>query len=160
MPEPNYATSPADFRLDEIARMSGLEMLQGIIDGTVFAPPIARTLGYRLWSVEPGRAVFRGVASFDYMNPSGVVHGGWYGTLLDSCMACAVLTRLAVGQAQTTLEYKINIIRPVPDGMEVDAIGEAQHVGRSTGVASGRLVGVADGRVYATGSTTLIVMGG
>jgi acyl-coenzyme A thioesterase PaaI-like protein len=52
----------------------------------------------------------------------------------------------------------VNIIRPVPLGMLVEAIGIASHVGRSTGVAEGRMTGVEDGRLYATGSTTCIVM--
>lgn len=159
MTEPLHAEGPDDLVPPaEAARMTGLEFMQGILEGRLPAPPIARTLDYRLHEVAPGRVVFRGAARFSFMNPIGSVHGGWYGTLLDSCMACAVMTRIGRGQAYTTLEYKVNIIRPVPMGVEVDAIGEALHVGRSTGVAVGRLVGVADGRLYATGSTTCIVM--
>ena len=159
MSDPVYATRPEDLLpMAEAAKMTGLEFMQGILDGRLPAPPIARTLDYRLHAVDPGRAVFRGAPRFDYMNPVGSVHGGWYGTLLDSCMACAVMTMIGRGQAYTTLEYKVNILRPVPLGVEVDAIGEAQHVGRSTGVSVGRMVGVEDGRLYATGSTTCIVL--
>ncbi|MEM9047657.1 MAG: PaaI family thioesterase [Pseudomonadota bacterium] len=160
MPEPYFAETMADLHVAGIAQMTGLQMLEGMLAGTLPAPPIARTLNFRLHAVANGRAVFRGTAAFDVMNPNGTVHGGWYGTLLDSCMACAVLTRIGAGQAYTTLEYKVNIVRPVPLGVEVDAIGEIEHVGRSTGVSLGRLVGVADGRLYATGSTTCIVLGG
>jgi uncharacterized protein (TIGR00369 family) len=73
-------------------------------------------------------------------------------------MACAVMTKVPKGSVYTTLEYKINILRPIPLGMEVEAIGVAQHVGRSTGIANGEIRGVEDGRLYATGSTTCIVM--
>jgi uncharacterized protein (TIGR00369 family) len=73
-------------------------------------------------------------------------------------MACAVMTKLPKGSVYTTLEYKVNLIRAVPLGTLVDCIGETDHVGRSTGVASGRLVGVETGTLYATGSTTCLVM--
>jgi uncharacterized protein (TIGR00369 family) len=73
-------------------------------------------------------------------------------------MACAVMTKLPKGSVYTTLEYKVNLIRAVPLGTLVDCIGETDHVGRSTGVATGRLVGVETGTLYATGSTTCLVM--
>ena len=132
--------------------------MRGIRDGTLPAPPISRTLGYHLHSVDKGRVVFRGTPTFDYTNPLGTVHGGWYGTLLDSAMACAVQTMVPKGAAYTTLEYKINILRSIPLGTEVDCIGVADHVGRSTGVAHGEIRGLEDGKLYATGSTTCIVL--
>ena len=92
-------------------------------------------------------------------NPSGAVHGGWYGTLLDSCMACAVQTKLPKGFGYTTLEYKVNLLRPIFETTEdVLAVGEVDHVGRRTGVATGKIVGAESGKLYATGSTTCIVM--
>ena len=69
-----------------------------------------------------------------------------------------VSTKVPVGFTSSTLEFKINIIRSIPLGMEVDAIGETDHAGRSTGVANGRIVGINDQKLYATGSTTCIVM--
>ena len=153
------ATSPADLlSQDEALALSGLEFMQAILDGTNPGPPIGQTMGYTLHKVEPGRVVFRGTPSFNVTNPMGTVHGGWYGTLLDSAMACAVMTNVPRGSVYTTLEYKINITRAIPLGHEVDCIGETDHVGRSTGVATGRIVGVEDGKLYATGSTTCIIM--
>ena len=73
-------------------------------------------------------------------------------------MACAVSTKVDIGFFSSTLEFKINIIRPIPLDMEVDFIGETDHVGRSTGVATGRIVGVDNQKIYATGSATCIVM--
>ena len=143
---------------DELLSMSGLEFMQGILDGRLPAPPISQTMGYALHLVEQDRVIFRGTPSFDVTNPTGAVHGGWYGTLLDSAMACAVMTRVPRGSVYTTLEYKINIIRGLPIGTEIDCIGVVDHCGRSTGVAHGEIRGVDDGRLYATGSTTCIVM--
>ena len=92
------------------------------------------------------------------MNPVGSVHGGWYGTLLDSAMACAVMTKIPKGSFYTTLEYKINIVKAIPIGMEIDAIGLVTHSGRSTGTADGKIIGTKDKILYATGSTTCLIM--
>ncbi|OED49780.1 thioesterase [Rhodobacteraceae bacterium (ex Bugula neritina AB1)] len=154
-----YAEKPADLlTLEQTTGISGLEFMQGILEGRLPGPPIAKTLGFYLHSVEDGQVVFRGTPEFHVCNPMGTVHGGWYGTLLDSAMACSVMTKVPRGSVYTTLEYKINILRPIPLGTLIDCTGSIDHVGRSTGVAHGALRGVADGRLFATGSTTCIVM--
>ncbi len=159
MPDPYYAASPADLAdRATLLSMSGLDFMQAILDGHLPGPPIGPTLNYQLEEVEDGRVVFRGAPLFDHCNPMGTVHGGWYGTLLDSCMACAVMTRVPQGSIYTTLEYKINITRPIPLGTEIVAEGIVSHSGRSTGVAEGTVRGVTDGKLYATGSTTCIIM--
>ncbi len=145
-------------KLQEILPMSGLEFMQAVVNGEFSSPPIGEALNYWPILAEDGKVVFEGIPQFNCLNPLGTVHGGWYGTVLDSCMACAVQTKLKPGQLYTTLEYKINIIRPIPVGTKVHAIGKVQHAGRSTGIADGEIVGVEDGRLYATGSTTCIVM--
>lgn len=156
---PRIAQSPDDLLSQaEALSLSGLEFMQAILDGTNPGPPIGQTMGYTLHSVAPGRVVFRGAPEFNVTNPMGTVHGGWYGTLLDSAMACAVMTCVPKGSVYTTLEYKINILRGIPLGTQIDCIGVTDHVGRSTGVAHGEIVGVEDGKLYATGSTTCIVM--
>ena len=67
-------------------------------------------------------------------------------------------TKLPKGSVYTTLEYKINITRAIPLGMKVLATGLILHAGRSTGVATGEVRGVEDGKLYATGSTTCLIM--
>lgn len=156
---PKIAKSPEDLLTQQEAlKLSGLEFMQAILDGTNPGPPIGATMGYTLHAVEDGRVVFRGAPEFNVTNPMGTVHGGWYGTLLDSAMACAVMTKVPAGSVYTTLEYKVNILRSIPLGLQIDCIGLADHVGRSTGVAHGEIRGVEDGKLYATGSTTCIVM--
>ncbi|MFL4470569.1 PaaI family thioesterase [Tateyamaria armeniaca] len=153
------ATSPATLiSQDDLLSMSGLAFMQGMADGTLPGPPIAKTLGYHVHSVEDGRVVFRGTPDVNVTNPMGTTHGGWYGTLLDSAMACAVMTKVPAGSVYTTLEYKINITRPIPMGTQIECIGTVDHAGRSTGVATGEIRGVEDGKLYATGSTTCIIM--
>ena len=156
---PTIAQSPADL-LDQEAllSMSGLDFMSGMLNGTLPGPPIARTMGYTLHAVSDGHVTLRGAPEFNVTNPMGTVHGGWYGTLLDSAMACAVMTKVPRGSVYTTLEYKINITRAIPPGMLIECIGTVEHSGRSTGVANGTLRGVEDGKLYATGSTTCIIM--
>ena len=138
--------------------MSGLEFMQRMLRGELPRPPISEIMNYALEEVEEGRVVFRGRPEFRHANPMGGVHGGWYGTLLDSCMACAVMTRVPQGSVYTTLEYKVNLTRAIPLGCEIRAIGLSDHAGRTTGVSRGEIRGVEDGRLYATGSTTCLIM--
>ena len=159
MPEQYVAKSFEELpSLADLAGMSGLEFMQAILDGRLSGPPIAGVMNYYLHEVEPGRVAFRGTPEFAHVNPMGGVHGGWYGTLLDSCMACAVMTMVPKGRMYTTLEYKVNITRALPVGMEIEAVGIVSHSGRTTGVAEGTIRGVADGKLYATASTTCLIM--
>lgn len=154
-----YARTLDDLASREVVlSLSGLEFMERIRDGLLPQPPIGRVLDYALTEVEDGRVVFAGTPRFDHVNPMGTVHGGWYGTLLDSAMACAVMTKVPRGSVYTTLEYKVNVVRPVPLGTRVEAVGCVLHAGRTTGVAEGTLRGAEDGRLYATGSTTCIIM--
>lgn len=157
-PTLRIAETPKDMITPDQARgMTGLDLLRAIVDGRFAGPPICRTMDFRLVDAAEGRAVFEGAVGFQHLNPMGGVHGGWFGTLLDSCMGCAVHSRLPAGRGYTTLEYKINLVRaPTPENGLLRAIGEATHVGRRTGVAEGWIVD-AEGRLYATGSTTCLV---
>lgn len=153
------AGSPEEMiSLDELLTMSGMEYMQALQAGRLPGAPIAGTLGLWLVSVEEGRVIFGGQPDFSVLNPAGTVHGGWYGTMLDSCMACAIQTALPRGTTYTTLEYKVNILRPIPQGTLVHGIGTLQHAGRSTGISRGEVVDAESGRVYATGSTTCLIM--
>lgn len=157
---PKFAEGPADFlTLDQLREMTGLQFMQKLVDGEVPTTTLARSLNYRVSKAEAGRVEVLGCPGHEQTNAFGGVHGGWYGAVLDTCMTCAVITGLPRGQYQTTLEYKINMIRAIPLGAEVLGIGEIDHLGRSTGVARGEIRGVQDGRLYATGSATCFVMG-
>ncbi len=149
----DYGLAPAGTRKE----MSGLEFLSAIRDRRLPAPPIAGTLDFALVEVEEGRALFRGTPGFAHYNPFGTVHGGWTATLLDSCMACAVQSTLPQGSACTTLEFKINIVRPINgDTGPVEAEGKVVQAGRRIGVAEGRLTDRV-GRLLAHGTTTCLI---
>ena len=93
--------------------MTGLDYLRSIAEGRIPAPPIAALLGLGIVGVEPGRVTFSLDVGEHLYNPIGSVHGGVFCTLLDSAMACAVHSRLGPGQAYTTLELKVNLVKPL-----------------------------------------------
>jgi uncharacterized protein (TIGR00369 family) len=143
--------------LETMRSMSGLEFLAALMNGTLPAPPITRTLDFQLVEVEKGRALFVGNPSFEFYNPIGSVHGGYAATLLDSCMGCAVHTMMEKGQGYTTLEMKVNLVRAITDKTgPVRAEGRIIHLGRTTATADGRLVDGA-GKLLAHGTTTCAV---
>lgn len=144
--------------LAELPALTGLEQLQRIVDGRFPTPPMAALLDFRLVEVAEGRARFEGTPRADFYNPLGTIHGGWAATLLDSALACSVHTTLAAGEAYTTLEIKVNMVRPIFDTSGLlSADGTVVHRGRRTATAEARLVDEA-GRVFAHGSTTCLIV--
>jgi uncharacterized protein (TIGR00369 family) len=135
---------------------AGIDVLREMVAGNMPAPPISVALKFILVHVEPGVAVFQGQPSADFLNPLGSLHGGWYATLLDSCVGCAVHTLVPAGRGYTTLELKVNLVRAVTlDVPLVRAEGRVVHPGRQVATAEGRLVG-ADGKLYAHATTTCL----
>ena len=140
--------------------MSGLEALQLMAAGELPPPPIAKTLGFGAIEVEEGKATFTVEPAEFHYNPIGVVHGGLALALLDSAMGCAVHSTLAAGVAYTTLEVKANFVRPLTSSTgPIRCTGTVVHGGRTVATAEGRIVD-ADGKLYAHGTSTLLVFGG
>jgi uncharacterized protein (TIGR00369 family) len=145
--------SPEDF-----ASMSGLELLQGLVAGTIPAPTIARAMEFRLVEVEKGRAVFESNPSGRLLNPMGGVHGGVALTLIDSAAGCAVHTMLEAGIGYATVETKVNFTRPIqPDGGTLRAEGRVVTLGRQIATAEAYVTSAA-GKVVAHGTSTLIIL--
>lgn len=141
----------------EIAGMDGLAQMLAMLDGKLPPPPIAQTLDFTLLRASKGEVIFQGTPKFRHYNPMGTVHGGWYATLLDSALGCAVHTTMDVGRAYTTLELKINLVRALNEKVPVvRAIGRVRHVGRQMATAEADLIGH-DGKLYAHASTTCLV---
>jgi uncharacterized protein (TIGR00369 family) len=141
----------------EAAGRPGLEVLRDMLAGRQPGAPMADCLDYLLVHVGPGEATFQGRPGPRFFNPMGGLHGGWYATLLDSAVGCAVHTTMQPGRAYTTLELKINLVRGIgPDVTLVRAEGRTIHVGRQTATAEGKLVGP-DGRLYAHATTTCLI---
>jgi uncharacterized protein (TIGR00369 family) len=142
---------------DVLLSYDGIGFLKALIAGELPAPPIAETLGFALVEAEPGRAVFAGTPQYRHYNPIGTVHAGFAATLLDSAVACAVHTTLKQGEAYTTLELKLNLVRPLTEqtGL-VRAEGRVLHRGRTVATAEGYLKDEAD-KLYAHATTTCVI---
>lgn len=139
------------------ASRSGLEVLEAIFAGQLPPPPIGATLDFVPIRMAPGEAVFQGRPLRRHYNPLGSVHGGWFATLLDSAVGCAIHTTLPAGKGYTTLELKLNMVRALSDQVPlVRAEGKVIHVGRQVATAEGRLVGP-DGKLYAHATTTCLI---
>jgi len=157
----HYAQSPDDIPTrTALLSMSGLEFMQGMLAGRLPHAPIAALMNMQLHNVAAGQVSFRATPGFDHTNPVGSVHGGWYGTLLDSALGCAVMTAVPKGYWYTTLEYKVNLTRAIPLNTEVTATAILDHAGRTTATAHAEIRGTLDDKLYATGSTTCILMQG
>jgi uncharacterized protein (TIGR00369 family) len=142
---------------DILTSYDGLAFLKAIIDGTVPNPPISETLGFHLAEVDKGRAVFEGLPQYRHYNPIGTVHAGFAATLLDSAVGCAIFSTLSKGETWTTLEIKINLVRPLTkDTGPVRAEGRILHRGRTMATSEGDLKDRA-GKLYAHATTTCMI---
>ena len=137
--------------------MSGFEFVQGLADGTLPLNTMAKTLGYDVNEVVKGRVVVTCKPNDAHHDPFGTVHGGLAATLLDSCMGLAVLSTLDKGASQTTLEFKISLVRAItPETGLIKAEGIVLSCGRRIGTAEGRVTDC-QGRLLAHGTTTCLI---
>jgi len=148
---------PGLARPEMVAGKTGLETMQAMLAGELPFPHIADTLDFSLVEVGPGKAIFQGTPQLKHYNPLGTVHGGWYATLLDSALGCAVHTMMPAGRAYTTAELGVNIVRAASHTTgPLRAIGTVIHCGRQLATAEARIVGP-DGKLYAHATTTCLV---
>ncbi len=121
-------------------------------------PPAAALVGFRMLSCEKGESLFEMKAGTKHHNPMGTVHGGILCTLADSAMGMAFASTLEDGETFTTLELKINYLRPVFEGILV-AKAKVVHRGRTVGMVE---CDVADdgGRLVARAVSTCSVLRG
>jgi uncharacterized protein (TIGR00369 family) len=138
--------------------LSGLDYFKKLLAGEFSPPAMLQLLGMRLVEVEKGRVVFAATVDERFYNGTGVAHGGFAATLLDSALGCAINSTTPPGKRFTTLELKINLTRPLTAAVgEIRCEGVAVHVGSRVGTAEGRIVD-RNGKLYAHGSTTCIVV--
>lgn len=139
------------------ASLGGLEQLRAFIAAGK-RPGIGDALDFDLVEVDDGVAVFAGTPGVHAYNPMGIVHGGWFATLLDSACGCAVHSRLTAQQAYTTLELKVSFHKALTaQSGWVRAEGRVLSMGRRVAYAEARLVD-ANGRLHASATSTLLVM--
>ncbi len=134
--------------------ISGLDYLKAIKDGKINPPPVAMLVGYKISEVDHGYAVFELDPAEYHYNPFATVHGGIISTLLDTTMTASVLSTLQKGISCSTVEIKVNFIRPITAKTEVLRC-EARpiHVGKRLATVGGQLRDK-DGNLYAHGVST------
>ena len=158
MPERTYTYTDPAILAEAVRTMPYLDVLLAMKAGELPRSSTMESLDLWLEAAEPGHVVFTGIPSAAYCNPIGTLHGGWYGALLDTAVGSAIQTTLPAGKGQTTLEFKINLVRPAKlDGRPVRCVARARHLGRRTGTAEGDIVD-ADGKLLAHASTTCLML--
>lgn len=137
--------------------LSGLELLQAIVDGKAPMPSMAQTIPMAIISVEPGSVVFAATAGQQHLNPLGGVHGGFAATVLDSVTGCAVHSLLKSGVAYATVDLNVKMIRPVPCDRELTAVGKVINMSGRLAVSEGRLQD-GDGKILAHATATCMIL--
>jgi uncharacterized protein (TIGR00369 family) len=138
--------------------MSGRDFLEGIRDGSIPAPPIAKLMDFSIEEVGEGRVVFGCVPDESHYNPIGMVHGGLVGTLADTVIGCAVHSLLEPGVGYTSIDLSISYLRPVhADGRRLLATGIVTKFGRRVAFSSAEVVD-SDNQIVATASGSVLIM--
>ena len=136
---------------------TGLQVMTALLEGELPHPYMADTFDCELVELGDGLAVFQATPQLKHYNPLGSVHGGWYATLLDFALGCAVQTKLHAGRSYTTSQINLNIVRADSTRTgPLRCVGTALHVGRQVGTSEARIVGP-DGKLYAHATTTCAI---
>ena len=109
------------------------DVAQQICWGDSPPPPVARLIGFTLTSIAPGPAQIEFEAGAQHANPMGTLHGGMLCDIADAAMGMAYASTLGEGETFTTLELKINFLKPVWQA-RLHAIGRVVTHGRTIGL--------------------------
>jgi uncharacterized protein (TIGR00369 family) len=143
----------------ETQKMPGLDIIRGIVNGALPAAGISKSLNFWIAEADEGRVVFAGEPGMESANPMGAVHGGWALTMIDSACGCAAMTLLPPGVGYTTLETKGNLVKAIKPNSGVYRC-EAKILGNGrTIITSDATITGPDGKLYAHGTSTLLVLG-
>jgi uncharacterized protein (TIGR00369 family) len=140
------------------SQIGGLELFRRMAAGEVPHPPMLQLLNIRITEAEVGRVVFTADVEERFYNGTGVAHGGFAATLLDSALGCCINTTTPPGRRFTTVELKINLTRPLTTAANpLRCEGKVIHVGGRIALSEAWIHG-GDGKLYAHGTTTCIVV--
>jgi uncharacterized protein (TIGR00369 family) len=149
--------APASGRAVARDVLSGLEYMRQLMAGELPPSGMAQLMNFRLVEVSEGHAVFTVEPDERHYNGLGIVHGGLAATLLDSALGCAINTMMPPGRVFTTLEMKLNYVRPMRrETGEVRCEASVIHVGGRVATAEGRILD-AGGKMYAHGTATCML---
>lgn len=149
---------PETNKREALTSVSGLEYLKLIRDGVISPPPVAHLVGYRIVGVENGRVVFELDPAEYHYNPFATVHGGILTTVMDTAMTASVLSTLSMGFTCTTIEIKVNFIKPVT--VETGVLrceAKPVHIGKRLATVEGKLKSETGG-LHAHGVSTCSII--
>ena len=135
-----------------------LEMIEKVARGELPPPPVARLIGFRLTSIESGKAVVEMEAGEAHANPMGTLHGGVLCDIADAAMGLAYAAALEEGETFTTLELKINFLKPIWKA-RLRAVGRVVKRGRSVGMVECDITDEQESLVARATSTCLTLRG-
>jgi uncharacterized protein (TIGR00369 family) len=135
-----------------------LERLNKVIRGEIPPPPIAQLIGFRLTQIQKGEAVVDFEASNKHANPMGALHGGVLCDVADAAMGIAFASTLDDGESFTTLELKINFLRPVWTE-KLRAVGKVVSRGKTVGMTECEITNSAGATVARSSSTCMVLRG-
>lgn len=139
-------------------KTSGVEFLQRIAACELAGVPIGETLGFRLVEAEKGRVALAGRPDKRSYNLIGSVHGGWAAAIIDSALALAVLSMLEADQSFTTVDIRVNYLRPLTvETGEVRAEGRVLQSGRRLAYSEAKLVD-ANGKLICHGTGSCLIL--
>lgn len=140
-----------------LSEMTGLQLMQAMMDGVLPVPGIAKTMPMAPAEVEHGRVVFIATADTRHTNPLGGVHGGFAATVLDSVTGCATHTVLQAGEGYGTTDLNIKMCRPIPFETRMIVEGKVINAGRSLVISEGTIRDEA-GKLYAHATATNMIL--
>ncbi len=136
-----------------------LDAIQATVRGDVPPPPIATLIGFRLSSIEPGRAVVEFEAGPRHANPMGTLHGGVLCDIADAAMGLAYAATLEEGESFTTIELKINFLKPIWNA-KLRAVARVLRRGRTIGLVECDVIDERESLVARASSTCMTLRGG
>lgn len=135
-----------------------LDLARRIMRGEL-SVPVATLVGFRMTAIEPGRAVFEFEATERHANPMGTLHGGILCDIADAAMGMAYAASLGEGETFTTLELKINFLKPFWTG-RLTAVGRLVKGGRTVGLVECDVTDDKHGLVARASSTCMTLRDG
>ena len=135
-----------------------LDRVRRMIAGDEPSPAAARLIGFHCTEVDHGRAVFEMEAGPQHANPMGTLHGGILCDLADGALGVCWASTLGEDETFTTVELKINFLRPVWQG-RLRAVGTVTKRGRHIGMTECEVTDE-EGRLVAKASATVMTLRG
>lgn len=135
-----------------------LAALEKMVRGEIPGPPAAQLIGFRLTAIRRGEAVMELEASEKHANPMGTLHGGILCDIADAAMGVAYASTLADDESFTTLELKINFLRPVWND-RLRATGRVIKSGKTIGMVECDVT-ASDGSLVARATSTCMTLRG